>query len=119
MAATELTPQAVTNAGVQSHTDTGSYTAATDTDGYTFLNNGKCVIEIYNNGSSGDLTVTVDSPITCNQGGTHDVTEVISQGDAHVLGFFEPSRFNAANTGKVTISLSHIDTVSARVYKFS
>ena len=119
MAVVTLTPQAVTSAGVQSFTDTASYTAATATDGFEFVNNGKCAIEIYNNGSSGTLTVTVDSPQTCSQGGTHDITETIEQGDSHVLGFFEPSRFNATSTGKVTVALSHFDTVSARVYQYS
>lgn len=118
MATVALTVQAVTSAGVESHSDTASYDAPTSTDGYEFVNDGKTELEIYNNGSSGTLTATVVSPQTCDQGGTHDITVSIPQGDAYRIGPLLPSRFNATSTGKVTVSLDHTDCI-ARAYKQS
>jgi hypothetical protein len=120
MAISTLTPQEINYEGVEGYSDTGEYTALA-VEGLQVVNDGKTFVHIKNDGSSGDLTVTLDTPKACNYGGTtvHDVSIVIPQGDDYFIGPFLMSRFNASNTGYVTMTCSHADTVTARAYKFS
>lgn len=117
MAVAVLTPVQVTQSGLESHTNTGAYTAATALDGFEYVNDGNTIVEIMNGGTSGALTATVDSPQTCDQGGTHDLTVTIPQGDSFIIPRLATSRFNQNSSGKVVITLSHFDVVTARAYK--
>lgn len=120
MAVVTLTPKEVDYNGAEAYSDTADYDAATAADGFTFLNDGKSIINIKNDGTSGSLTATIDNPQPCSFGGTsvHDVTVAIPQDDDFLIGPFPKHRFNDSD-GKVTITLSHFDTVTACVFKLT
>jgi hypothetical protein len=120
MAVVPLTPKEVDYNGVEGYSDTTDYKAATAIDGYTFVNDGKTIINIKNDGTSGDLVATVDNPQPCDFGGTtvHDVEITIPQNDDFIAGPFPKHRFNDAD-GKVTITLSQFDTITACAFKLT
>jgi len=118
MAVVTLTPKNIDYNGAEAYSDTTDYDAATAVDGFTFVNDGKTIINIKNDGTSGELTATVDNPQPCDFGGTtvHDVAIAIPQDDDWLIGPFPKHRFND-DDGKVTITLSHFDTITACAYK--
>lgn len=121
MAVVTLTLKTVNYNGVEGYSDTADYSAATATDGFEFTNDGRTIINVKNDGSSGALTCTIDNPQPCDFGGTtvHDVTVTIPQGDDFIIGPFPTNRFNSQSAGKVTITLDHFDTVTACAYKLT
>jgi len=75
---------------------TPSFAAAT-AGGDTFLNDGRTFLYI-KNGSGGDLDVTVDSLVNCNQGSDHNIVTTVPAGSEEMVGPFTPaSRFNGDN----------------------
>lgn len=120
MAVVTLTPKECDYNGVEAYSDTADYSAATATDGFTFVNDGKTVINIKNDGTSGALAATVDNPQPCDFGGTtvHDVSISIPQDDDFLIGPFPKHRFNDAD-GKVTITLDQFDTITACAFKLT
>lgn len=114
MAVVTLTPVEVDYNGIELKTDTTEYDAATAADGFEFPNDGRTLIHIVN-GDSGSCTATIDNPQSCNFRGTtvHDVAVTIPAGDDWIIGPFATHRFNASNSGKVTISLVASDDVTA------
>jgi hypothetical protein len=122
MATVALTPEECSYTGMEGHSDTGEYDAATATDGFEFVNDGNTIIHI-KNADAGTITATVDNPQACNFGGTtvHDVEVSIPQNEDFLIGPFPTHRFNATSTGKVTVRLTeHTDVtaISARAIKF-
>lgn len=122
MAVVTLTPKTVDFNGVEGYSDTADYSAATATDGFQFVNDGKTIINI-KNADTGSCTATIDNPQPCSFGGTtvHDVDVVIPASDDFMIGPFPMSRFNDSN-GLVTISLAVADDVtdiSACAYKLT
>lgn len=105
MAASAITVQSVTNAGAV------VTTASANVDGNYFVNDGKTFLQVTNGGGS-SITVTIDSPIECSQGGTHDITVTVAAGATKIIGFFDKNRFNAVTTGYVNITYSGVTTVT-------
>jgi hypothetical protein len=105
MAASALTVQAIANTG------TVVTLAAANVDGNWFINNGKTFLEVANGGGS-PINVIIDSPITCNQGGTHDVTVAVAAGATKHIGPFEKGQFNDTTTGYVNITYSGVTSVT-------
>ncbi|MBF0406470.1 MAG: hypothetical protein HQM10_03890 [Candidatus Riflebacteria bacterium] len=108
MSASEITVQSSGLSGLEA-----TYEAA-NADGNTFTNDGKTLIHVKNGGGS-DITVTVDSPVQCNQGFTHDPTVVVTAGENRFIGPFPPSRFNSE--GKGSVSYSGVTDVTVAVIK--
>jgi hypothetical protein len=84
----------------------GGYTAAEDTNGFKFLNDGKTRFYI-KNADDGACTATIDTPQPCSYGGTtiHDTDLTITNAKDYVIGPFAKSRYNDAD-GYVTISIT-------------
>ena len=120
MAVVTLTRKDIDYNGAEAYSDTADYTAATATDGFEFINDGKTIINIKNDGTSGALTCTVDNPQPCSYGSTtiHDITVTIPQDDDWLIGPFPTHRFNDSS-GKVTISLDQFDTITACAYRLT
>lgn len=107
--------------GMEMHSDTGEYDAATANDGFEFVNDGKTLIHI-KNGDAGAITAVVDNPQSCDFGGTtvHDVAVAIPQSEDFIIGPFPTHRFNEASTGKVVVRLTpHTDVtdITARAIR--
>lgn len=95
----------------------GGYTAATATDGFKFLNDGKTLFFL-KNADTGATTATVDCPQPCSYGGTtvHDQTYSCTNAKDYVMGPFEKSQWNDSD-GYVTISVtedSDVTDISAK-----
>lgn len=89
-------------------------TEAAAAGGDAFVNNGRTFLYVSDTGTTAP-TVTIDSPVECSQGSTHDVAVAITAGEARYIGPFPPSRFND-ETGKVTFTYSsETDVVIAAV----
>jgi hypothetical protein len=98
----------------------GGYTAAEDTNGFKFLNDGKTKLYIYNN-DDGACTITVDVPQPCSYGGTsvHDVTDSLTNDKDYVIGPFPKHQFNDSD-GYVTVAItpnSDATDISAKAVK--
>lgn len=90
-----------------------AYSAA-NADGNYFSNDGKTFLHVVNAGDA-DITVTIDSPVLCNQGFAHDEAVVVSAGEARMIGPFPPARFNA--NGVVNVSYSDVTDVTVAAVK--
>jgi len=110
MAATELTVQTMTSAGLEA-----TFTAA-NADGNFFENNGRTFIWI-KNGDVSDHSIVIDSPGACDQGFYHDVTVVVAAGEERLIGPFTTARFNDTN-GNVNVTYSAVTSVTIAVVKF-
>lgn len=86
---------------------------AADAAGDEFVNSGKAVLYVKNNGA-GEVTVTVDSQRQCNYGFDHDVQVTVPAGGERIIGPFQRERFNDSE-GKVVISYSDVAEVSVAV----
>lgn len=80
---------------------------AANAGGDTVVNNGETVL-IIANGSGAPITVTVDSPEVCSQGGTHDQDIVVPATDSVVAGPFPQKRFS----GTLTLTYSGVTTLT-------
>lgn len=78
--------------------------------GDSFMNDGNTFLRV-KNGDVSDKTVTIASPINCNQGFTHNVAIVVTAGEERDIGPFLRNRFND-DTGKVNITYSAITSVT-------
>jgi hypothetical protein len=121
MAVVTLTPKDVDFNGVEAYSDTADYEAATAVDGYSFLNDGKTIINIKNDSGAVSLTATVDVPNTCDFNGSseHDEAITIPFGDDYMVGPFPTHIFNEPSTGKVTIRLSAFADITACAFKLA
>lgn len=121
MAVVTLTAKEVDFNGVEAYSDTTDYSAATATDGYEFLNDGKTLLHIKNDSGAVSLTVTLDVPNTCDFNGSsvHDEAITIPFGDDYIIGPFPTHIFNEPSTGKVTARLSAFADITACVYKLT
>jgi hypothetical protein len=91
MAATQLTAQQITVAGLSPTFE------ACNVDGNYFLNDtGRYFIRVKNTDSA-DKVVHIASPNACSQGYTHPVDVTIPAGQTIDIGEFEVSRFNDSN----------------------
>lgn len=90
------------------------FTAA-DVAGDSFANDGNTFLRV-KNGDVSDKTVTVLSPIECNQGFPHDINVVITAGEERDIGLFLRNRFNDEN-GKVNVTYSAITSVTVAAIK--
>jgi hypothetical protein len=79
--------------------------------GDTFANTYGDVVLYVVNGAGAPITVTIDSPTTCSQGGTHDVAVAVTNGTRQIIGPFAVSRFSS--TVSVTYSSATSVTVAA------
>jgi N-acetylmuramic acid 6-phosphate (MurNAc-6-P) etherase len=64
------------------------------------------------NGSGGSLTVTVASPVPCNQGSTHNLVVPVAAGAEVAIGPLKPERFASPTTGLVTITYSGVTSLT-------
>lgn len=78
--------------------------------GDSFTNDGKTILRV-KNGDVADKTITIDSPIACNHGFTHDVAVVVTAGEERDIGPFLRNRFNDEN-GKVNVTYSAVTSVT-------
>jgi hypothetical protein len=122
MAIVTLTVGTVNANGLEYYSNSAAWTAAEDTAGFKFLNDGKTLINIIN-ADDGACTCTIDTPQPCSYGGTtvHDINVSVPNGDDYLIGPFEKQRFNDAD-GFVTISItpnSDATDISARAVKSS
>ena len=85
----DLTVQDITHTGLDP-----TYVAAA-AGGDTFDNDGHTFFHAFN-GSGGDITVTIDSPVDCNQGFAHDVAVVVTAGTDRMIGRFPVGRFHSS-----------------------
>lgn len=66
------------------------------------------------NGDASAKTVTVESHVPCNQGGTHNLVVVVAAGDTVDIGPLPASRFgDAAGVGHITYSAVTSVTIAA------
>ena len=82
---------------------TAGYAAAAS-GGDKFLPGDTTFVNVLNL-SGGSITVTVDSPATCNQGGTHDIAIAIPTLSGRLIGPFPAARF-AGTDGLVSLTYS-------------
>lgn len=93
--------------------------AAAAGGGDSFANTG---IEFFyaNNASGGAITITFDSPNTCNfnvaANAAHDDAVVVSAGTAQIIGPFPPGRFNDGS-GNVQVTYSGVTSLTVAVFK--
>jgi hypothetical protein len=122
MAIVTLTTTDIDTDGVEFYSDSAEWTAAEDTTGFKFLNDGKTLFHVIN-ADTGACTCTIDTPQPCSYGGTtvHDIDVSVPNADDYFIGPFAKHRFNDAD-GYVTISLTVDDDatdISARVIKLT
>lgn len=103
----DLTVQSATSAGLEV-----TFASATS-GGDAFVNDGKSILRV-KNGDDADMTVTIDSPTECNQGGTHDITVTVTAGEERDIGPFLRNRFNDED-GKVQVTYSAVTSVTVAV----
>lgn len=108
MAASAITVQTCNLDGLET-----TYAAA-NADGNFFTNDGKTFLHV-KNGDAADKTVTIDSPVDCNQGYTHDEAIVVTAGEERMIGPFPPSRFNSS--GVVNVTYTDVTSVTVAAIK--
>lgn len=108
--ATDLVPQQLSADGLNP-----TFTAA-DVTGNTFTNDGG-VFLVVKNGGAAPITVTIDSIKLCDQGVDHDKVVSVTNAQERWIGRFDPSRFNAPATGKVTVTYSGVTSVTVAAIK--
>lgn len=108
MAASAITVQSVTKSGAV------VTTASANVDGNYFNNDGRSYLQVTNGGGS-SINVTIDSPVQCSQGGTHDEVIPVAAGATKIIGGFDKSQFNDPITGRVNVSYSSVTTVTVAV----
>lgn len=87
-----------------------AYVAAAAGGDY-FANDGKTLLEA-RNASGGNITVTVASQKTCDQGATHNAAVVVPLTTGQrMIGPFNRTRFNDAN-GRVQITYSGVTSLT-------
>lgn len=118
MAIQQLTPIDISYSGKEFLSLTTSYTTLA-VEGAYFVNDGKTFLHIINTAAGGDCTVTIDSAQECDQGGSHDITVVIPDGDDWIIGPFPTHRFNANTTGYVTFTIDEATNVKAAAFKLT
>ena len=74
--------------------------------GDQFANSGREVVHLQNT-SLGALNVTIDSPVDCNQGFTHDVVVSVPAESERIIGPFSKPRFDDEGFVKLTYA-SHV-----------
>lgn len=89
-----------------------TYAAAAEA-GDEFPNDGRVRLSVRNANESA-VTVTVASPGTCNQGGTHAVEVTVPAGGERLIGPFARDRFNAQD-GNVDVGYSAHEDVTVAV----
>lgn len=104
MAATELT---VANPG-----EAGALVSMANADtsnGNKFENDGKTMLDLWNNGSTGSLTVTIETGGQLGGKAVTDDTHVLTTGQRKRVGPFRPSVYNyqsGANAGCVVVTVA-------------
>jgi len=106
----ELTVQQIDRAGGAILNDD---LVAADVAGDTFINNGRTMLVVDNQDAS-PITVTIDSPVDCDQGFEHDPDPTVGAGDTVILGPFAQGRFNT--DGKVVVAYSAVASVTVVAY---
>jgi len=101
-----LTVQAASLTGLEMTT-----TAAAEL-GDTFVNDGRTVLYVNDNGTTAP-TVTISSLVDCDQGETHDITVTVTSGEDRFIGPFPMNRFNDSS-GLVSVTYDdHTDVLVA------
>ncbi len=100
-----LSVQSVTTAGLEA-----TYAAAAG-GGDSFSNDGKTILHV-KNASVGDITVTINSQVACDQGSDHNAAVVVTAGEERFIGPF-PARYNNAS-GAVEVTYSGVTTLTVR-----
>lgn len=105
MARGTLTVQEMTIAGLQV-----AFTAATATDGDSFLNDGNTYLHVKNGGGS-PITVTIQTPVTYGGIALADPTVTVTNGTEKVIGPFRKDIFNQTD-GKVYFGCDAVTSVT-------
>ena len=111
MAATEITVQSMTSAGLEVTFE------AANAAGNFFENNGRTYL-VVKNGDSSDHSVIIDSPGACDQGFYHDVTIVVTLAEERSIGPFSTARFNDTS-GNVNVTYTAVTSVTVAAIKFT
>lgn len=118
MALQQLTPKTINYSGIEFKSLTTQYTTMAVEGGF-FVNDGKTFLHVINVAAGGDTIVTIDSAQLCDQGGSHDITVTIPDGDDYIIGPFPTHRFNASSTGYVSFTISEATNVTACAFKLA
>jgi hypothetical protein len=118
MALQQLTPIEVDYNGIEFKSLTTQYTTMAVEGGY-FVNDGKTFLHVINVAAGGSINVVIDSAQVCDQGGTHDITVAIPDGEDFIIGPFPTHRFNASSTGYVSFTISEATNVTAAAFKMT
>lgn len=104
---------------VISRTGTAATYGAAAGGGDEFVNDGTSRLHVKNGGGS-PITVTIDSPNTCNFGvaanAAHDYAITVGAGADKFIGPFSADQFNDVN-GKVQVTYSGVTTVTVAVMR--
>jgi len=77
--------------------------------GNSFDNDGKVMLELWNNGATGSLTVAIETGGTLGGKAVTDDTHVLTTGQRKRVGPFRPSVYNytsGANAGKIVVTVT-------------
>lgn len=81
--------------------------AAAAVAGDDFVNDGRCMLIVYNDHAADPRTVTIHSVQTCDTGALeHDQDVVVASKKTVYIYGFVPKRWNASSTQKVSITYS-------------
>lgn len=117
MAEQAMTPVEIDFNGAEMASDTTQYTTLT-TDGGYFVNDGNTLLHIINTAAGGSTNIVIDSPATCDQGGTHDITVAVPDDDDYIIGPFPKHRFNDSD-GYVHFTVSEATNVTGCAFKLT
>src|SRR5262245_14200875 len=89
--------------------------AAANSGGDQFTNDGKTFLHV-KTGVGGTLNVTVGSPVSCDQGSTHNTVVNVANSSEKMIGPLPTNRYNDAN-GFVQVAYSQVTNVTVGAFQ--
>jgi hypothetical protein len=113
MAETTLTVNNIDTSGI----DQPATLAAANADGSKWVGSGREFLMV-ENGSGGEITVTVAGQKNCNLGFSHNIAVAIPAGEGKSIGPFAPAIYEDGD-GDVHVTYSAVTTVTVAVFKLT
>jgi hypothetical protein len=113
MAETTLTVNDIDTSGI----DQPATLAAANADGSKWVGSGREFLMV-ENGSGGEITVTVAAQENCNLGFSHNIAVAIPAGEGKSIGPFAPAIYEDA-AGDCHVTFSAVTTVTVAVFKLT